>query len=51
MSSREIAELTGKLHKNMLADIRETLEALDLAAADFSATALVDGPNNSKRSV
>lgn len=41
MSSREIAELSGKDHKNVLADIRKMLTQLDLAAADFSATALV----------
>lgn len=28
MSSREIAELTGKLHKNVLADIRQIIETL-----------------------
>jgi phage regulator Rha-like protein len=37
MSSREIAELTEKLHKNVLADIRKTLEALNMEPADFSA--------------
>ncbi|MGE7416945.1 Rha family transcriptional regulator [Methylobacterium tarhaniae] len=37
MSSLEIAELTGKLHKNVLADIRRMLTELGLQPADFSA--------------
>ena len=37
MSSREIAELTGKLHKNVMADITKMLNDLDLNSADFSA--------------
>ena len=37
MSSREIAELTGKEHKNVLVDIRKVLESLALNSADFSA--------------
>ena len=37
MSSREIAELTGKEHKNVLADIRMMLDGLELTSADFSA--------------
>ena len=37
MTSREIAELTGKEHKNVLVDIRKMLEDLDLSSADFSA--------------
>jgi phage regulator Rha-like protein len=48
MGSREIAELTGKEHKSVLADIRKMLGE---AAADFSATARVHGPNNSIRTV
>ncbi|WP_259744950.1 Rha family transcriptional regulator [Pseudomonas protegens] len=37
MSSVEIAELTGKLHKNVLADIRSMLAELEIDSADFSA--------------
>ncbi|MHA6160995.1 phage antirepressor KilAC domain-containing protein [Pseudomonas sichuanensis] len=37
MSSLEIAELTGKAHKNVLADIRTMLDELELSWADFSA--------------
>ena len=37
MSSREIAELTGKDHKNVLADIRKMLTELGHTLADFSA--------------
>jgi hypothetical protein len=51
MSSREIAELTGKEHKNVLADIRKMLDELGKAAADFSAVAHVPGPNGSNRKV
>lgn len=51
MSSVEIAKLTGKEHKNVLADTRNMLNDLGKAAADFSATAIVDGPNGSKREI
>lgn len=37
MSSREIAELTGKEHKNVLADIRNMLDQLGKTSAEFSA--------------
>ena len=37
MSSLEIAELTGKDHKNVLADIRKMLNELELSSADFLA--------------
>lgn len=43
MSSQEIAELTGKEHKNVLADIREILGQAGILAADFSATRIVRG--------
>lgn len=37
MSSREIAELTGKDHKNVLADVRAMLAELGISSAEFSA--------------
>lgn len=37
MSSVELADLTGKAHKNVLADIRKMLEELGRTSADFSA--------------
>lgn len=37
MSSQEIAQLTGKLHKNVLADIRTMLDSLKFSTAEFSA--------------
>ena len=37
MSSREIADLAGKEHKNVMADIRNMLEELQITSAEFSA--------------
>ena len=37
MSSLEIAELTGKQHKNVLADIRNMLNSLNIDSAVFTA--------------
>ena len=37
MSSLEIAELTGKEHKNVLSDIRNMFDGLGILAANFSA--------------
>ncbi len=37
MSSLEIAELTGKQHKNVLADIRKMMDDLEINSAEFSA--------------
>ena len=37
MTSREIAELSGKEHKNVMADIRKMLEELDKTSAEFLA--------------
>ncbi|WP_369072877.1 phage antirepressor KilAC domain-containing protein [Burkholderia gladioli] len=51
MSSREIAELTSKEHRNVLADIRKMLSELGKAAADFSAVAKIAGPNGSVRDI
>lgn len=37
MSSREIAELCAKEHRNVMADIRKMLEELEIQSAEFSA--------------
>ena len=47
MSSREIAELTGKLHKNVMADTRKMLEELGYQPTDFSAR-YIDGKGESR---
>ncbi len=47
MSSREIAELTGKLHKNVMADIRKMLTELGYQPAEFSAR-YIDGKGESR---
>ena len=47
MSSLEIAELTGKQHKNVLADIRKMLSNLEIDANEFSASQ-VYGNNNTR---
>lgn len=44
MSSREVAELTGKEHKNVLADTRKMLDGLGLMSAEFSAYIKVPMP-------
>lgn len=48
MSSLEIAALTGKEHKNVLADIRKMLNELELTAAEFSAAVNYVGNNNAQ---
>ena len=48
MSSLEIAALTGKEHRNVLADIRNMLKKLDLTAAEFSAAVKYTGNNNAQ---
>jgi phage regulator Rha-like protein len=48
MSSREIAELTGKRHDNVMADIRKMLIELDCYAPEFSGTYQTDQGNEYK---
>ncbi|MGL4615928.1 MAG: Rha family transcriptional regulator [Shewanella sp.] len=48
MSSREIAELTGKEHKNVLADIRKMLSDLNLDGRDFQST-YIDNKNRQQK--
>jgi phage antirepressor YoqD-like protein len=50
MSTREIAELTGKNHADVLRDVRNMLEQLDERASSFAGTYQVPGPNGSERS-
>ena len=47
MSSREIAELTGKRHDQVLVDIRKLLQSLEIDAPEFSG-AYVDSRGNSQ---
>ena len=47
MSSLEIAELTGKQHKNVLVDIRKMFNELQIDEAEFSA-AQIYGNNNTR---
>ena len=42
---------TGKELKNVLVDTGDMLESSALAAAEYSVTALTDGPNGSKRQI
>lgn len=51
MSSKEIAELTNKEHKNVLADIRKLLTELNLATANFSAIATVSTGNSGSKQI
>ena len=45
VSSREIAELCGKRHDNVMADIRKMLDELDIYAPDFSGTFITEQGN------
>ena len=45
MTSREIAELTGKRHDNVMTDIRKMLDELGLDAPEFSGTYRTDRGN------
>lgn len=49
MSTREIAELTGKRHSHVLYDTRVMLEALKRTPAEFSAHVQIPGPNGASR--
>lgn len=40
MSSREIAEYTGKMHQDVLRDIRTMLDQLELGTSSFAASYL-----------
>ncbi len=51
MSSREIAELTGKRHDNVMADIRNMLDSLNLMSPEFSGIMEVPMPRGGTRSV
>lgn len=47
MNSREIAELTGKEHKNVMSDIRKMMDDISFASAEFLAD-LPDGYGRSQ---
>lgn len=49
MSSREIAELTGKQHNNVCRDIVKMLEGLEVCTLKFESTYNVPGPNGGTR--
>ena len=49
MSSLDIANLTGKEHRNVNADIRNMMNKLDLTAANFSAAVPYDVNNGATR--
>lgn len=49
MSTKEIAELTGKDHKHVLYDARCMFLQLGLMSADFSAHIEIPGPNGGAR--
>jgi len=42
MSSREIAELTGKMHTNVIADIRTMLDDLELGETKFRSSYMTE---------
>lgn len=48
MSTLEIAELTGKRHDNVMADVRSMFEQLGVNAPDFSGTQIY-GNNNTRK--
>jgi phage regulator Rha-like protein len=49
MSSQEIAEYTGKEHKDVLRDIRTMLDQLEITSEQFCAYVQIPGPNGATR--